>query len=334
MIIKDFVYGEFEITEPVLLEILESPFMERLKYISSGGFYPGGYPNLQDEELNRYHHSVGVFLLLRSFNAPLEEQIAGLIHDVSHSAFSHTVDHVFPEDKEDQKSQCGQDDGHEGFVMQTDIPDILKKYNIDLSYVLEDKNFPLEENDLPDICADRIDYSLRQGVVYGNITEEEKDIILSGLGVHEGSFYFKKIDAAEKFVKNFWVLDDEQWTGIKTAIMFCYNGKLLKKMIDKGYLSREDLFSKNDKEIIELFHEKAELDEEVKNLLDILYLPITSFDTSKEKYDSHMYLKVRKVNPLVLTDTEVKRYSELDEVYAEQYIQSPKYMERYLSLKK
>jgi len=333
MILEDDIYGKFEITEQVIIDLLVSPFMERLKGISNIGFYPGGYAKAQDEKINRYNHSVGVFLLLRKFDAPLEEQIAGLIHDISHSAFSHTIDHVFPEDKEYQKNNDSQDDIHESFISKTDIPEILAKHNIDLSYVINEKNFPLEERDLPDICADRIDYSLRQSLADGTLSVQNKDIILNGLITSDGVFCFKDESSAQLFTENFWRQDDVDWTNKKTVVMFHYNGKLLKKMVDKGYLLKSDLFVKNDKEIINMFHKKSKEDNDIKGVLDILYLPTDAFDFSMHGPEDHLYLKVRKVDPLVLVGNNLKRYSDLSAEYAERYSKAPKYIERYLSLK-
>lgn len=51
--------------------------------------------------LPRYDHSVGVMLLIRMLGGTLEEQIAGLLHDVSHTAFSHVADYVFENRDED-----------------------------------------------------------------------------------------------------------------------------------------------------------------------------------------------------------------------------------------
>ena len=71
--ITDILYGSFEITEPVILEIITSSEFQRLKYISNGGYYPA-WTVLTREQFNRYYHSLGVFLLLRRFNASLEAE--------------------------------------------------------------------------------------------------------------------------------------------------------------------------------------------------------------------------------------------------------------------
>lgn len=44
---------------------------------------------------------MGVMLLIKKLNGSIEEQIAGWIHDISHTAFSHLIDYVFDSEGED-----------------------------------------------------------------------------------------------------------------------------------------------------------------------------------------------------------------------------------------
>ena len=79
MIIQDKEFGDFEIKEEVLIELLNSQAIQRLKNIDQAGYAKGFFPHSR----NRFDHSVGVFLLIRKYGGSLEEQMAGLIHDVS-----------------------------------------------------------------------------------------------------------------------------------------------------------------------------------------------------------------------------------------------------------
>lgn len=96
MIISDVLYGEFEV-DVVLEELILSKPMQRLK-----GIHQAGASYLMNEKWNvtRFDHSVGVMLLVKKLGGSVEEQIAGLLHDVSHTAFSHVIDYVF--DNEDE----------------------------------------------------------------------------------------------------------------------------------------------------------------------------------------------------------------------------------------
>src|SRR5690554_3955482 len=76
------LYGDITITEPVLIELLQDPAMQRLKEIRQ---YGSNYYTIKKQDYNRFDHSVGVFALLRIYGASLHEPIAGLLHDVSHT---------------------------------------------------------------------------------------------------------------------------------------------------------------------------------------------------------------------------------------------------------
>ena len=63
----DRVYGEFEITEPVILELISSPSLQRLKDIDQAGYRPlwvKPNANTGKHDHSRFAHSVGVYLLL------------------------------------------------------------------------------------------------------------------------------------------------------------------------------------------------------------------------------------------------------------------------------
>lgn len=88
MNIADPIYGKMRIQKPVLIELLSAPSVIRLKNISQFGI-PDQYYHLKN--YSRFEHSVGVMILLRKLGASVEEQAAGLLHDVSVSAFSHII---------------------------------------------------------------------------------------------------------------------------------------------------------------------------------------------------------------------------------------------------
>lgn len=118
MLYEDRVYGRVEIREPLVLELIESPCFQRLKGIDQVGYPPLYYNprNLPLKKLahSRFEHSLGVFILLKKFKASFLEQIAGLIHDLSHGVFSHCLDYVLNGGSE--KDQNLQDKIFENFL--------------------------------------------------------------------------------------------------------------------------------------------------------------------------------------------------------------------------
>lgn len=121
----DTLYGETEITEPVILDLIKTKEFQRLQGLNQSGI-PFPYPRRQ--EFTRYDHSIGVYLLLQKLGASIEEQIAGLVHDVSHTAFSHAIDWVYIKNGGNEEMQ---DDAHEDYVLNSLIPEILQDYGFD-----------------------------------------------------------------------------------------------------------------------------------------------------------------------------------------------------------
>ena len=129
MKITDGIYGTFSIGEPVIIDLINSPAMQRLKDISQLGI-PDRYYHLKG--FSRYDHSIGVFLLLRSHKASIAEQIAGLIHDISHTPFSHVIDWVI---NGKGGEELHQDDRHAEFLHNSEIPGILASYGISIDVI-------------------------------------------------------------------------------------------------------------------------------------------------------------------------------------------------------
>jgi len=84
-------------------------------------------------------------------------------------------------------------------INQSEIPEIIKKYNFDLEYILDDKNFPLKEKDLPDLCADRITYSLREAIDFGEIKNGKN--FIDNLTTKDGKWILKNFESAKKICR-------------------------------------------------------------------------------------------------------------------------------------
>ncbi len=306
----DRVYGDFEIKEPVVLELIKSKTLQRLKEIDQAGYRPLWVkPDVDTGEYNhsRFAHSLGVYLLLRKYNASLKEQIAGLIHDVSHAAFSHCIDYVL--DTGSEKEHNHQDNVFDEFVRKSEIPQILKKYNLDLEYILNDKNFPLKEKNLPDLCADRIDYSLRTAIIFGELTEKDKDYILENLTVEDNSWVFKNFESAEKYAELFLKLNTDYYSVLSSAVMFRTVGDYLRYALSKKYILKTDLYT-TDKIVLDKIAPKIETDSKLSWMFDRMNNKI-GFKNDPNDYDSKVFCKSRVVNPICWHKGKIKIISEV-----------------------
>jgi HD superfamily phosphohydrolase len=217
MIINDEIYGKIKINSPVLIELIKSQPMQRLKKIAQCGipnqyyFFKGG---------NRFDHCVGVMLLLKQLGATEEEQVAGLLHDVSHTAFSHVIDWVVSTGE----TEDYQDNQHAQFINGKEISAILKKYKIDSNRIANYHHyFSLLEKNIPDLCADRVDYALDEfpPAVSKRLV---KALIVKGNGI-----VFKDEKNALVFAQNYLKRQMAHWGSYEAVVRYSILAKILKK---------------------------------------------------------------------------------------------------------
>lgn len=305
---NDRIYGEIEINEPIILELINSPTLQRLKGIDQAGYFEPYFPGTAH---SRFEHSLGVFILLKKFDAPLEEQIAGLIHDVSHSVFSHCIDYVL--DVGSEKEHNHQDNLFESFVRKTEIPEIIRKHGFDLEYILNDENFPLKEKDLPDLCADRIDYSLRTAVIFDELNSEDKKYLLENLITKNSNWVFKNFKSAKKYAELFFKLNEKYYAGFPSALMFRTVGDCLKYALQKEYISESDLYTV-DKTILEKIQKFLNKDKKLKLLWERMNNKIKAVNNPND-FNAQAFCKSRVVNSLFIDNGILKRVSDAEPVW-------------------
>jgi len=310
MIYEDKIYGKIEISEPIILDLINSPTLQRLKGIDQAGYFEPQFPGTAR---NRFEHSLGVYILLKKYGAPIEEQIAGLIHDVSHTVFSHCADYALDEGSETKQDY--QDNIFGDFVKKSDIPAIIGKYGFDLDYILNEENFPLKEKKLPDLCADRIDYSLRTAIVFKGMKYEEVKKLLDDLTTENQNWIFKNFASAKKYAELFKELNESYYAGLAAAVMLKTVGDYLRYGAKKGYIAEED-FHTTDKEILAKLAKHLGEDKKLKLLFDRMNMKIGFRNDSKD-YTVHVFCKSRAVDPLCRRDGKIKRVSEIDSKWKE-----------------
>lgn len=301
----DPLYGSTLITEPVIIDLIQSPSIQRLKGIDQAGFPLPFFPS--DTPISRFDHSVGVYLLLKLFQASLEEQIAGLLHDVSHTAFSHCIDYISTH--ESQQKQTSQDDIHERFVYASEIPQILDKYGFDTSFILNDANFPLKEQDLPDLCADRIDYSLRTAIASHVCSQSEAFSLVQAFIPSHSKWVFRSSTEALQYAEVFSALNTHRYSALPSALMFHTVGSALRYALDAHYISHSDLFS-TDKIVLDIILFYTQQDPHLKKLIDRMYNK-TQPVQDPVHYETKVFCKSRVVDPFCLHQGSMQRLSDI-----------------------
>ena len=230
----DRVYGDVEVDDPRVLALIASPTFQRLRGIKQAGPSALAFPFKQ---VTRYEHSLGVYLLLRRLGAGLKEQVAGLLHDISHTAFSHAVDFVFASELQDH---------HEGlkpvFLRRPDLLEPLEALGYEPEDFYEDSIYPLLEQPLPRLCADRLDYFFRDSLACGVTTADQVRHFLAHLVVIDGSsIAFTDSAAARSAAEQFAIMNSDWWASATEAFIYNEFADSLRAAFDCGVLDKDAL---------------------------------------------------------------------------------------------
>lgn len=318
MIISDNVYGEITITEPVIIELINSRPLQRLKEISQDGATHYLQPF---RTVTRFDHSIGTWYLSKKYNRPIEEQIASLLHDVPHTAFSHVADFVMKD-----KNHEYHDRFFEEIVLASEIPDILQQHTIDIKKVLRKENFPLLDNKLPDLSVDRWDYFLRDGTICGIFPQEVLNTLISGLKEKDAVFYFDRKETAVLAAVLFMNCSRLLWLDPTSHGSFFLLSEAIKIAMEKGNLFEKDLFG-TDNEVMEKLKEAN--DQHIATLLERLYSGKQFHYAPKDNAEFYGPNKPRFIDPFIKTNKGLMRVSEVlsgMNEYFEEFVTTHTYM--------
>lgn len=306
MQLQDSVYGAVSVTEPVLLALLETAVMQRLHGILQHGIT--GLIGITDPT-TRYQHSVGVMLLVRRMGGSTTEQIAALLHDVSHTAFSHVIDYVV--DGHDDQSY--HDEMKEPYLAQTELPALLAHFGYDWRTFLHEANFPLLEQPAPRLCADRVDYFLRDARSLGLADDGEIAQALANLVVSNGRIACRTTETAQWLGYTFIQADDASWANFREVGLYEVTAQAIRRALTVGVLTEADFFLTD-----EPFWRKLQAGQDTQ-LQDWLALvsPATQFVWDDANPTFRVSTKLRAIDPdVVAEDGALRPLSTLDPTFA------------------
>ena len=287
---EDSLWGDIPVDEPALRELVESAPVQRIKGIHQAGASVYLLPGAR--HATRYEHSLGVLHLLSRLGAGLEERVAGLLHDVPHTAFSHTVDIVFPSEEHNFHERF-----HHEIITRSEVPAILRRHGVSPHAALEPERYPLLETPLPGLCADRIDYTLRDLHSRHEIDATHAADFLSHLLPTPSGIVVDDTGAAEWFARLFRRANDRYWTGPQEAGAYWALAGAIRRGYETGGFTHNDLFSTDAEALARL---RSLDDAEVQAYLTLL-TPGTHFyevEDGGPRFSTHM--KQRHVDPLIL----------------------------------
>lgn len=309
------LYGDLTITEPIILEIIQHPVFERLKNIRQYGVT---HYAQQEYEYTRYQHSLGVFYLTKKFGAPLEEQVAALLHDISHTVFSHVGDIFFNSNYQTGKTSY-QDDIHQWYIEKSGIIEVLKKYGYERVCCLENKNLqPCFDQILPNLCADRIEYNLAGGFIDNLITKEEIFNIINDLYFVNKKWFFKNIITARKFGLLSIKLSELRWGATWDNYVSFNASQAMKQACSLKIIDYNDIHFSTDENVWQKLITSK--DEQIIRSINRIKNYKNSFVIcSEELSDIHLIGKFSGTDPLVKVEQSIVPLSSMDDAYKKEF---------------
>ena len=319
------LHGETIITEPVLLDLLKTPMMERLKGINQGGICHYAKPDTPP--FNRYEHSVDVFLLLRRYGGTLEEQMAALGHDASHTVFSHVGDIVF---KNKDTKNSYQDNIHESFLREHGISEVLAKHGYKIEDILhKSEGFSMLEKGLPDLCADRIQYNYHTGYIDGLISAEHVKKGYKHLHFEDGVWFFDNAEDAARLARISLYETIHLWGAAWNLLTYDWTAQAMRRAMNIGLITVDDIhYDVQDDQMWEILI-RAD-DPMIKYMMHRVQHYQDQFSLiSEEQFGAlsndhgipcqNIQFKFRGVDPFVQTKKGLKRLTEIDTLFAQEY---------------
>lgn len=302
---RDSVYGEAEIAEPVLNDLMHSAAMGRLRGVLQHGIT--GLLGVTGRT-TRFDHSVGAMLLTRRLGAPLAEQIAALLHDVSHTAFSHVIDYVV--DGHDRQSY--HEEKKEEYMAGTDLPAILGRRGYDWRDFLYEEPYSLLEQPSPALCADRLDYFLRDSKDLGLSTPDQIQSALDHLVVHDNRIAVDDVAAARWLAYTYIAADQASWANFREVGLYELTARAIKTGLAAGLISEADFWSTDEVLWAKL---NAAHDSALQSQLKLVSLH-TGFLWDEVAPTFRVSTKLRTIDPDVLMENQVQPLSALDAEFA------------------
>jgi uncharacterized protein len=246
----DRVYGPSRIDHPDILNLIETLTFRRLGGVMQSGPSALVFPF---KTVSRLEHSLGVYLLLERLGASFQECVAGLLHDISHTAFSHAIDFLITSDEQNHHEHI------KGlFLHREDIVQALAKMGFTPDDFEDDSRYPLLEQPLPGLCADRIDYFLRDGITCGEVGQPFVKAFLQQLVVVDGRIAMSSPALASEAVELFDRMNRHWWASHSESYIYNRFAEFLKTAMDQGVITEEHLLT-SDAEVISLIENGSDL---------------------------------------------------------------------------
>lgn len=327
----DSIHGRVELQEAVIKELCASPIMQRLKNIHQYGAYNISHPLPTGKTYTRYNHSLGVMKMVqlareKGAKITLGQIIAALLHDCSHTVFSHATDPLF---MGGFRNGNYQDKIHAYFLKKHGILEIVKKYGFSLEDILPDNpQYVALEQSSPNICADRLEYNLYSGYLTGLLSDADRQAILDDLHFENNHWYFTKPELALKLARVSLYDTLYTWGSPSSLLTSLYASKALKLLVDQKVITLEDIqYNKNDSEVWQIMV-NSKIPEVQKCVKSIINVDKTFKLVQEGEHDMILKGRFSGIDPFIQIKGKMVKLTEHNASYGEEFNRIKKFKER------
>ena len=200
---------------------------------------------------SRLDHSLGVALIVWNFSKDPKAALAGLFHDISHTAFSHVGDFLLG-DAENQESA----ELHTRSILENDsvIPAELAKLGLTVADVEDYSRFPIADNPGPKLSADRLEYTLSSARSLNFKTLDEIRSLYGSLvavTTEDEAIAFDDAEKAEEFALLSVQNDAGCFSSYESVSAMSFLAAILKRLSEVGGIAPMELYVLQDADFIE-----------------------------------------------------------------------------------
>lgn len=256
---------------------------------------------------SRLDHSTGVALIIWHFTHNKAQTIAGLLHDVSTPVFSHVTDFrngdaLTQESTENANSMMIKNDKF--------LAELLIKDNLTAESVSDYHNYPVADNEVPQLSADRLEYMFPSGMVLegswniADIKNAYSDLVLCRNETGTCEIGFKTQAIAEDYCRRFCNTGHVlQLNENKLTLQLL--AELLNAAVALKIIQEHDCYAMSEQHIIAVFESESKLRPDTRFAsLFRTFRSMTSIKHTDEPIPGYfcvsLKVKQRYINPLVV----------------------------------
>ena len=310
-----------------LKKYIELPIMQRLSGIGllCGTDWTSLYKNRFF--YSRLDHSVGVALIIWNFTKDKTQTIAGLLHDVSTTVFSHVSDFR----KGDALTQTTTEEPTTKMILSDSaLCKLLESDGIEPKDVVDYHIYPIADNEIPSLSADRLEYMYPSGLAldgswsFEEIAKTYNDLTILKNEENKEELGFKTIEMAELYCKKFCMIGHIlQLNENKLSLQLL--SQIMSNAVELNVLQEEDFMTLSESKIIEKiesFISKKTLSMEEQKFATMYntFRKMTKVEHTSQKLPEDKYfcvslkVKQRYINPLVKVGSNSQQAKRLSEV--------------------